>query len=152
MHHHRKNSSCLALTDDTIYVFAGSTHHSSAEVGDSIEQYSIIANSWNLLKIKMPLSGSFFSIFKVSSNSIIILGGSIDDFSKKNSTHKTNSVFMLDLMKPEFKRLMNLPMPLISIYPPFYDAGVLHLIDEDNEAENAVVLKYDIASIIATNQ
>ena len=59
----RKNSSACALTTDTIYVFGGSSQSQSS---DTIEQYSIATNTWNLLKIKLPSPISFVTSFKMS--------------------------------------------------------------------------------------
>lgn len=59
----RKNASACALTTDTIYVFGGSNQSQSS---DTIEQYSIATNTWNILKIKLPSPISFLTSFKIS--------------------------------------------------------------------------------------
>jgi len=64
MNEARKNLSAVALTTDTIYVFGGT---SACQSSDSIEQYSVSADTWNLLKIRLPSPISFLTTFKLSS-------------------------------------------------------------------------------------
>ena len=37
---------------------------------------------------------------------------------------------------------------LITIYPAFYDNGVIHMIDEDGESENPAVVRYDLSNLL----
>lgn len=69
----RKNASALSMTSDSIYVFGGSSNN--LPTLDSIEQYSVSANKWNLLKIRMPKALCYLSTFKLDKSSVILLGG-----------------------------------------------------------------------------
>jgi len=138
----RKNSSACTLTADTIYVFGGSSHATSL---DSIEQYSISANAWTLLKIRMPSPVSFLTCFKVSQTQILLLGGSVKEQSRRAQSYKTNQVLLFDVISPRITKIRSLDKDLISMQPAFYDDGVLHLIDEDGEGEQPTVVRYDLS-------
>lgn len=69
----RKNASALSMTSDSIYVFGGSSNN--LPTVDSIEQYSVSANRWNILKIRLPKALCFLCTFKVDETSVLILGG-----------------------------------------------------------------------------
>eukprot|EP00347_Sterkiella_histriomuscorum_P008465 403344995 len=145
----RKNASACALTTDTIYVFGGSNQSQSS---DTIEQYSIATNTWNLLKIKLPSPISFLTSFKFSQTQIILLGGSVKEHSRKAQTYKTNQVLVFDVIQPKFTRVKNLERDLISLYPAFFDSGILYMIDEDGDSENPPVLRYDMSYIMQLGQ
>lgn len=51
---------------------------------------------------------------------------------------------LFDILKPRFKKLKNLDKALLSIYPCFYDSGIIYLVDEDGEKENLNVVKYSL--------
>jgi N-acetylneuraminic acid mutarotase len=80
MNEPRKNSSACALTTDTIYIFGGTSQHACS---DTIEQYSIATNTWNLLKIRLPSPISFTTSFKLSCSQILLMGGSVKEHSKR---------------------------------------------------------------------
>jgi N-acetylneuraminic acid mutarotase len=69
----RKNASALSMTSDSIYVFGGSSNN--LPTLDSIEQYSVSANKWNLLKIRMPKALCYLSTLKLDDSSVILFGG-----------------------------------------------------------------------------
>jgi len=69
----RKNASSLSLTSDTLYVFGGASNQAPSQ--DTIEQYSVTSNKWNVLKVKMPKALAFMTTFKVSSSKVLIIGG-----------------------------------------------------------------------------
>ena len=138
----RKNSSACTLTTDTIYIFGGSSQSQSS---DTIEQYSIATNTWNTLKVKLPSPISFLTSFKVSQTQILLLGGSVKEHSRRGQTYKTNQVLIFDVMLPKFTRVRNLDKDLISLYPAFFDNGLLFMIDEDGESDNPPVLRYDLS-------
>lgn len=83
----RKNSSACVLTTDTIYVFGGTSQTQSS---DTIEQYSIATNTWNMLKVKLPSPISFLTSVKLSQTQILLLGGSVKEHSRRSQTYKTN--------------------------------------------------------------
>ena len=67
----RKNSSACVLNGESIYVFGG---NSSYKTLDTIERYSVNANTWTLLKIRLPNPLAFSIAFKVSATHILLLG------------------------------------------------------------------------------
>lgn len=70
------------------------------------------------------------------------------EHSRKAQTYKTNQVLIFDVIQPKFSRVKNLDKDLISLFPAFYDSGVLYMIDEDGESENPPVVRYDLAYIL----
>ena len=86
--------------------------------------------------------------FKLSETTIILLGGSIKQHSRKTDNFKSNQVFVFDVMKPCFKRCNNLAKDVLSLYPAFYDDGSLYLVDEDESSENPLVVRYNISNLI----
>lgn len=60
----RKNSTVVALTADSLYVFGGTTPDD--HMSEVIESYLVSANIWVTLPVKMPYKMSFLSSFKVS--------------------------------------------------------------------------------------
>lgn len=145
MNEARKNSSACALTSDTVYVIGGTSLHACS---DTIEQYSIATNKWNTLKIRLPSPISFVSSLKLSNTEILLLGGSVKEHSKRSATYKTNQVTVLNVIKPSFTRVRNLPKDVLSLYPPFYDDGKVFLVDEDGKGENPAVVPFDLAPFI----
>jgi N-acetylneuraminic acid mutarotase len=144
----RKNSSACCLTADTIYIFGGASTSSHT---DTIEQFSISADVWTLLKVKLPNAISFLTSFKLSATQILLLGGSAREQTRKGNSYKTNQVLMYDIMKADFTRVANLAKDVISLYPPFYDRGNLFLVDEDGNSENPNIITYDVSNIFNHN-
>ena len=86
----RKNTSACAATKDLIYVFGGGNE--SMNASDTIEQYTVSKNQWNLLNIKLPKNISFSISQRVSPEKILIIGGS--QIENKVETKQTSNVFM----------------------------------------------------------
>jgi hypothetical protein len=133
----RKNASALSMTSDSIYVFGGSSNN--LPTIDSIEQYSVSANRWNMLKIRLPKALCFLSTFKVDEKSVLILGGCTKERRSTQDTTKSfrsSKVWLLDILEPSFKRMANTEEPFMSLYPVFpvddHHKGLrLILINED---------------------
>lgn len=133
----RKNASALSMTSDSIYVFGGASNN--LPTVDSIEQYSVSANRWNLLKIRLPKALCFLTTFKIDEKSLLILGGCTKERKSSQDTTKSfrsSKVFLFDILEPSFKRLANIEQPYMSLYPAFpvsdHKMGLrLILINED---------------------
>ena len=133
----RKNASALSMTSDSIYVFGGSSNN--LPTVDSIEQYSVSANRWNLLKIRLPKALCFLTTFKLDEKSLLILGGCTKERKSSQDTTKafrSSKVWLFDILEPGFRRLANLEQPFMSLYPAFpvddHSKGLrLILINED---------------------
>jgi hypothetical protein len=105
----RKNASALSMTSDSIYVFGGSSN--ILPTVDSIEQYSVSANRWNLLKIRLPKALCFLTTFKLDETSLLILGGCTKERKSSQDTTKafrSSKVWRFDILEPSFKRLPNI--------------------------------------------
>ena len=147
----RKNAAACTMTSDTIYVFGGT---SNTQTMNSIEQFSITTSKWTQLKVRLPFPLSFMSVMKMNETKIIVLGGSrkaaavpkAEDTNSSLNSGKTSSVYLFDLIDPNFTRLNDLSEPFISMYPPFYDQrrGTVTLVNEDCNSQKPTVLTYSI--------
>jgi hypothetical protein len=45
-------------------------------------------------------------------------------------------------------KLIDLPRPVLSLYPPFMDKHTLMLVDEECGEENPIVVKYNIDELL----
>ena len=124
----RKNASAVALNSDSIYVFGGSSNKAPAL--DSIEQYSVGANRWNLLKVKMPQALCYLSCSRQDDHTFLILGGCTKDRVAMKS-FKTNKVWSFSILTGKFTRQRNLSECHMSVHPVFNIQGRLILLNED---------------------
>ena len=62
----------IVFDDNWIYVFGG--YEGSGRI-DSIEQYDVAHDVWNVLQVKFPLSVEAESGTFISENEVVILGG-----------------------------------------------------------------------------
>lgn len=88
----RKNTSACSANKDYIYVFGGGNEKSNAS--DTIEQYNIVKNVWHLLNIRLPAHISFSISQRVSSEKILIIGGS--EIVNGVENKQTANVFMFN--------------------------------------------------------
>mmetsp|Transcript_23725 Transcript_23725/g.21089 ORF Transcript_23725/g.21089 Transcript_23725/m.21089 type:complete len:152 (+) Transcript_23725:486-941(+) len=139
----RKNPSACSV-GDKIYVFGGG--NVKCEGSDTIEQYTIDKNSWNLLKFKMNKKISNSICKKVSVDKILILGGSVYDSPEELA--KSPYVFMFNFSgHKSIKQIKDSSIEIFSIYPPFTKKGeddILYIVNEDNKNNELDIVKYYI--------
>jgi hypothetical protein len=123
-------------------VFGGTNSRATSE---TVEQYCVSTDKWTMLKILLPNPISFQVSFKLSESQIILLGGSIKTRSGVTESYKSNQVLIFDVMKPKFTRCRNLAKDVLSLYPAFYDENSIYLVDEDENSENPLVVRYDLS-------
>ena len=85
----------VVFEDSYIYVFGG--YEGTGRI-DSIEQYDVTHDSWNVLLVKFPLSVEAETATLISTNEIVILGG------HDNSTG-TKDAMILNLETLQFVKL-----------------------------------------------
>ena len=78
--------------------------------------------------MKLPQPCSFLVTFKLTDSDILLLGGSVME---GKHTRTTDEVYKYDVVQGVFRQVESLNKPVLSLYPPFYEAGSLFIVDED---------------------
>mmetsp|Transcript_4439 Transcript_4439/g.5364 ORF Transcript_4439/g.5364 Transcript_4439/m.5364 type:complete len:105 (-) Transcript_4439:100-414(-) len=73
----RKDSSCVCMNNEYVYTFGGSSYEENEN--ESVERYNIKKNIWEIMPIKLDHFMTSQVVFKVSSRTLLLLGGNIVD-------------------------------------------------------------------------
>mmetsp|Transcript_16477 Transcript_16477/g.16174 ORF Transcript_16477/g.16174 Transcript_16477/m.16174 type:complete len:156 (+) Transcript_16477:729-1196(+) len=144
MHLKRKDASSVAMNGELIYVFGGSSPEENTI--DTIEKYNIKNNEWEIIPCKLPFFMSSQITLRVSSRTILILGGNI--IGKDGYVRRSPKVFRLFTDTNFLQEEVPLPKPALSIYPGFVDNTNLMIVDEDSNYEQPSIVVYSIALFI----
>ncbi|CAI2386952.1 unnamed protein product [Moneuplotes crassus] len=143
MTYSRKNPSACSV-GSKIYVFGGG--NVKCEGSNTIEQYTIDKNCWNLLKYRISKKVANCISTKVSDSKILILGGSVYD--SPEDIAKSPYVFMFNYVgHKSIKQIKDAPMEIFSIYPPFIKKGeddMLYIVNEDDKNNELNIVKYSV--------
>lgn len=104
----------VVFEDSYIYIFGG--YEGSGRI-DSIEQYDITNDVWNLLPIKFPLSIEAESASMISSNEVVILGG-------HDNSAGTKDAMIVNLDTLQFIKLSPMPHARFLHSAYYYDGYV----------------------------
>lgn len=143
----RKNSSACSV-GNKIYIFGGG--NVKCEGSNTIEQYTISKNCWNLIKYRINKKIANCISRKVSDSKILILGGSVYD--SPEDLERSPYVFMFNYAgHKSIKQIKDAPMDIFSIYPPFTKKGeddLLYIVNEDDQSNELTLVKYYVDNFL----
>lgn len=153
MNETRKNLGATVAGKNYIYIFGGANNHNSGL--DTIEKFCIKKNQWEVLKTKIPNKIVSPICTAISGGMILIMGGSIINFSGEKIDKSSNCYIYYFEKGKTITKVQDLPKPLYSLYPAFRfdkDPNTLYLIDEDKDNENPVVFSYSIKEYLIQSE
>lgn len=112
----------VVFEDSTIYVFGG--YEGNGRI-DSIEQYDVTNDVWNVLHVKFPLSVEAETAVLISSNEVIILGG-------HDNSAGTKDAMTFNLETLHFNKLPPMPYARFLHCAQYYNSSIYVIGGVDN--------------------